>query len=363
MPPPAEIAAALRGNHRYASRLLFLSADLETVLHEVPGRLLDGSVEMQRGREVRRSARVTLLDDGTLYAPLSPASLVWPNRPVRIERGVYVGTAPTYVPLITGLLDEPSVSEREGKVGFTVWSRLRLADQQFTEPVVFEAETRLRAVIRRICELAGMGTADTLYDLEDGGTTLGAIRVVVEADNMLRTAHELAFAHGLELYDDGLGRTVLRSHIDPATVAVAWDFAPGALSTLNELERTLQGRPVYNRARVRSLAPDGYPLYAEAVVTNPQDPMFWTPATDRPGPLRVIEESLSQFALNAVARALLIEGALADEVGQGSSSPLPGLEAGEVVTQAGVRARLDSVTHPLRGGSTTFGWTSARSLV
>lgn len=360
------------GNYTLAVRALVMAPDLVTVLHEVPGALLDGSVSGDRKREVFRTASVSLAnDDAGTYSPTSSSAWVWPHRLWRLERGAYVDGVAQYVSLITGLLDEPRQGEGDAEISFTLWSRLRLADQQFSVPVAFLAATRLRDVIRRVCELAGLGTDAALYDLDDGGRVLGADRSADVADNMLALMNELCVAHALELYDDGLGRTVLRPFVDPSTVASSRTFAPGVTSTLTGLERTLRATQVYNRVVVVSIQPDGYPIEAEARDLNPLSPTYnppngTGPIGDRPRRI-VLREALSQGTLNAVALRLLIEGALFDEAIAASAIPLPGVEARQVVRFEGAGVAdaflLDAVTMPLRAGEMTMTTRRVRSLI
>jgi hypothetical protein len=358
---PTTLADALRGGHTYATRVTFRNADL-TRLFEVDTALVEGSVQSDRKRHVRFTGSLSLVNELGLFTPASPASFVWPGRVVRIERGALLGNTAQLAPLMTGLIGSPSVT-REGTVTFDLRGRLDLADQQFSDAIVFGARTRLRDMVRALCELAGMGTADELYVLDDGQAVLNADRGFDASENMLRAMVELVEAFGLELYDDALGRVVLRPFPDPAETDPAWDFGPGVLTALTDLERTLQGRRVYNRVRARSIAPDGYPRYAEARDTNPLSPTYWTPDYDRPSPLVEVAESLGQADLLAYVRRLLIEGATTDEVGRGQAYPIPLVAAGDVVTADGQRVLLDTVTMPLRGGEMAFEYRTARSLV
>lgn len=367
----AALLAVLLQSHRPAVRLSFLT-DLDTVLHEVPSRLLSGSVSIDRTRSVPRSAQVQIVDDDGLYLPVDSSSLVWPHRLVRVERGAYVGTQPQYVPLITGLLDDVDTSESGGSVGFAVWSRLRLADQQFSAPVSFNAGTRLADVVRSVCESAGLGADDDWYDLDDGGATLTAVRTFDVQENMLRALGELALAHGCGLGDDGLGRTTLSPFPDLATAPSVLSFAAGQYSLLTSLGRRLRATgTVYNRAIVVGVAPDRYPIRAEARDLNPLSPTYNPedgsgPIGDRPAPPYVSADIHTQGQANAVALRLLYEGALLEEVLDARAIPVPGLEC-DVVTFTGTNVDdtylLDSVSFPLGEGDMGMTVRKLRSLI
>jgi hypothetical protein len=368
---PLTLSEALRRHHTPVVRLTFLQADLETVTHEVEARALAGSVDMDRARNTHRSAQVQLANDSGLYTPASSESLVWPNRLVRIERGAVIGTTPQYAELITGVLDGWSIKEHSGVTAFTVWSRLHLADQQFPIPITFQPGVSIEAVIRELGEVAGLGISDSLYVLDGGGQTLADARTYDTDDNILTAMVKLAFDSGLDLYDDGHGRTVLRPFPDPATAPIRWEFEPGQFSVLVEAERSGQALAVYNRAVVVGASADRYPIRAEARVTNPTDPLYNPedgsgPVGDRPRPPYVSSDITTQSAANAVAARLLVEGALYDERVAGAAVPIPLLRDRDVVrfTAAGTADRylLDKVTIPLGKGQMQLSSRRIRTL-
>ena len=88
------LADTLTGSHTAVVRALFLASDLDTVIHEVPGTLLGGSVSMDRKREITRQASVELVNTAGVYSAISSSSLVWPGRFVRLERGALVNGVP-----------------------------------------------------------------------------------------------------------------------------------------------------------------------------------------------------------------------------------------------------------------------------
>jgi hypothetical protein len=263
-------------------RVLFLDAPLGEVLEEVSVRTLVGSVSMDRTRDVERQATLTLANQDGRYTPASAESLVWPGRIVRVERGLLIDGIPEYVPLITGVLSAPSQAYAASSVSFTVWSRLRRLDRQFPAPLSFDAGTSVGTVVRTICELAGLGTDDALYDLDDGGTSVPVVRSFDVSDNMLRAVRQYCADQGLDgPYDVGTGVITLRPFRDPSTADVEWEFGPGQYKALLAAQWSLEERTpvVFNRQDVVGVAPDRYPVYGSARDLNPSSPTYPRPPT------------------------------------------------------------------------------------
>jgi hypothetical protein len=360
---PLTLAEALKRHHTPVARVTFLGLHLDDVLHVVTD-ALDGSVSSERGRNINRSGQLALPNVDGLLTP--QAGLVAANRLVRIERGVLIGDVPQYSELLTGVLDEWSIKEGSAEVSFTVWSRLHLAARDFSEPFTVAAGVPLDEAVRMIAELAGLGLSDELYELDSGGATLATARTF-DQGSMLDAMIALAFEHGLDLYDDGHGRMVMHPFVDPATADVAWEFAPGELSTL--LDATRSGRAVqaFNRAVVIGK----WPIRAEARVTNPDDPLYNPedgsgPLGDRPRTFRYPDID-DQAAATAVAHHLLREGALYEEAIQLGAVAIPLLGSRDVVriSAAGADDRylLDQLSIPLLKGAMSLSTRRVRSLL
>jgi hypothetical protein len=378
-PGPTTLADVLRGSHTPVARLLFLEADLDTVIHAVDAVrdgdnrwLLAGSVQMDRTADVHRTATASLINKTGLYSPIDGTSLVWPNRIIRIERGAMVGDTPQYEPLITGLLDNWKVDASSGVVGFSVWSRLHQADQQFSDPVTYAAGMSVGDAIRDMAERAGMGTTDAFYAFDDGGLSLPTPRSYDTSDNMLKSMVKLAFDNGLDLYDDGLGVIVLLPFVDPMLADIAWEFVPGPGSVLTDLNRSGQATTVYNRAVVVGVGPDGYPIRAEARVLNPDDPLYnpvdgTGPLGDKPRPTYTTYDVTGQQALNDLAFRLLVEGALYQEAIAANANPIPLVKDRNVVRFAGAgaddRYLLDKVTIGVGPGAMGMSTRKVRGLL
>jgi hypothetical protein len=363
----------LSGSYTLALRALVLSGDLTDVLDEVPQDVLDGSVSTDRTRELRHMGGVTLDNSSGAYTPTGPSSLTWPWRVWRLERGAYVDGTPQYVPLMTGLLNEPALGVRSKALPFTLASRLTLANQQFSGPLVWLVGTRVEDVVRQVLELAGLGTLDALYTLDDGGQSLQAQRAVDVQDNMLQFVSDLAKDNALELYDNALGVVVLAPWRDPSTTLASWTFDATRDAVTLDLTRTLRAQEqVYNRAIVVGVGPDHYPVEAQARDLNPLSPTYNPvdgsgPVGDRPRPRYVSTDIHDQATANDVALRLLYEGALYEEAISAPAVPVPGVEAGQVAQLVGAGANstylLDTVSMPLRGGDMQLTSKAVRSLI
>jgi hypothetical protein len=379
-PMPQSLEAVLRSHHTPVARLLFMGSDLETILHAVeaaPGGdnqwLLSGNVSMERARNIHRQASVSLVNQTGQYSPVDAASLVWPNRLVRIERGARIVGVAQYSALITGVIDDWTVDGESGEVKFSVWSRLHLADQQFSIPTTYPTGLPVAVAIRAIAELGGLGTTDALYDLHDGGLTLPEPRVYDMDDNILASMIRLAFDNGLDLYDDGAGVLVMHPFVDPSTTMTdAWHFRTGADATMTAIERRGRAGILYNRAVVVSIGGDRYPIRAEARVLNPVDPLYnpvdgTGPVGDRPRPIYTTSDATGQQAANDLATRLLIEGALYEESIAAAAVPIPILGDRDVVrfTAAGTDDRylLDSIDIPIGPGTMRMTTRRVRSLI
>lgn len=363
------LADTLAKSHAPLIRVSFMEPDLSSSLHVVPDGIVSGNVNMDRKREIRCQAQITLANEDGIYTPLSAASLLWPGKVVKVERGALVEGLPDYRTLITGLVSKPSTTYGSSTVGFTLWSRLRLMDRQFSVPVTFNAGTSLGDIIREICELGGLGTDDALYDIDYGFRSIGVPRTFAVTDNMLHALIDFCFDNGLDgPYDTGAGVITVRPFAEPSVDDSVWTFEPGQFSLLTDLSWSLEERApvVFNRQDVIARAPDRYPILETAKVTNPSDPLYWTPDFDiraRPYETYDIHDRATAYA---VAQRLLSEQALADVPIRAKAIPIPTLTDRDIVHFAAgdldQTARIDSLTIPLGPGQMDISAHGVRTL-
>lgn len=368
---PGTLADVLLGPHTPVARLTFLDDDLVTALYTVSStetdnddrRLLDGSVSGDRARDSHLSGSVSVA--GEAFLPRAASSLVWPERPVLLERGAIVGQTPIYEPLMLGLIEDPTESEGDLRINFAVRDRLTLLSKPFPEAVTFPTGMRGRDLVRSVFELGGFGTSDALYHLDDNGITLVAPQTYDWSD-MLVAVIRFAFDIGCDLWDEHDGAH-MEPFVDPSTREPAWKFAPGRASVLTSLTVTRRAQAAYNRQLVGGTGVDGYPIWGEAKVTNPADPLFWTEDNDRPAQVEVITGIVAtQQMVNAVAWRLLIQRSYYFEEVIAEVAPIPLVKDRRVVHFAGAgvndRYLVDTFNINLGLGTMRLSSRKARSL-
>jgi hypothetical protein len=272
---PLTVEEAIRAGHTRHSRMLLLDgSDLQPTALFPDAVLLDYNVSLSRERHIRRQASGSVLNADLAFTPVGPSAPLWSGRLVRIETGVELDQSVEYRALATLILDGVAASTDSASVSFSGSSRLKLLEVEFPEPLSFDAGTRLRDVVRTCCALVGLGTADALYDLDDGGAELAALLAFTTQDQMLSTLVDVCSAHALDLADDAEGRVWMRP-LPTVPGTPVWDFSPGTGSTVTAIEARYTGPVrIYNRTIVRGVGPDLEPIEAEARNLNPLSPTY-----------------------------------------------------------------------------------------
>lgn len=344
---------ALKGSHTPIARLEFLGADLNSVLYTVEAQFLNGSVTTDRTSDTYSSGSIEVVNDnGSLAVDL--AGYIWPDRPVRVSRGAIVDGAPILVPLITGIVTEPKDGMATGSVGFSIASRFTLAQRQFPVMTTIAAGTTGKAAIRALLELGGFGTADTLYDLDDGGYIVPVDRTFATNDEILGSAIKWSFDMTCDLWPTGAGVAKMRPANALEQLVVAWDFADENEATLVNLGHSIHSARRYNRQTVTGRGPDGYDVSATAVISNPADPLFWSESFDLPAPDYFSADLADTTSCVAVAERLLFENATYEEAIEADTIPIPLVSAGDLVSFSGAGYAdsylLDSASIPVYKG-------------
>lgn len=374
-PVSAGFAAALRaGSHHAVSRVSVLRADLSTelVLTGEAGIAVGGAVSTDRAR--RRTMTLELVDETATWSPAAATDALFPNRLVRLERGVMVGGEAELVSLGVFLVDRPTTAV--GPAGATIrvagQDRLKLAVRSaFTVPTRYEEGMAVADVVRAIAGAAGMG--DTLYRLADGGAALGADRTYEVGYPRLDALRGLATDFALDLFVDADGYLVLQAAAtDAALPAPVWTFAPGEEALMLGVTKDLNDDRLYNHTLVSGEAANLPPVRGEARDLNPASPAYNPP--DGTGP---IGDRLYTYAsamirseeqAQAVADALLLDVALVEEAITLPAIAHPALEAGDVVSIAEPTARIaddyliETLSVPLGTGEMTLTTGRVRSL-
>jgi hypothetical protein len=371
----AAFTAAVRQSHERVSRVTLLDTEL-TVLGEltgVGGVSLEASVTMDAAR--RRSFSMTVADPDGIWTPAGPTDALFPNRLLRLERGIMIGGSPELVSLGVFLIDRPqtNVTAAGSVVTVTGQDRVKLAlKSRFTVPTTFEAGRPIAEVVQAIAQVAGMGL--TLYRLNDGGKVLAADRTFQTDADRWPSLVALAADYALEAYVDADGYLVLAPAITEATIpAASWVFERGADAVMLGITKDLTDDRLYNHVRISGESSDLPPVAAEARDLNPASPAYNPP--DGSGPIgdRLLSEtspgirSVEQAA--DVAAVRLPQIALIEEALSIPSVVHPALEVGDAVVVDEPQSRtqdtylLDTVMMPLGGGPMTVTARKLRSLV
>lgn len=374
-PHSATFANAIRRSHRRAARATILDATL-TPLIDLTGSesvTLEGSVMQDRGRETRRTCSLELANASGAWTPTDQYGALYWNKPIKLERGVYVGGMVEYVSLGVFLIDRPTVDvDTEGNVlRITGRDRFKLAEKsKFTVPYSVIAGTRIRDVIRALAEAAGMGTLDRLYALDDSGKALVAGRSWEQGEMRLRGMLDVAASYSLELYMDAEGRLAMRPELaDPLTLPTVYEFEPNEVSIMLGLSKSWSDERLYNHVLVTGEGAGLPTVYkGEAMDLNPASPGYIYGGIGD----RMYEYVSSMIGSNAqaqeVANALLPRVALIEEELSLPSIVHPALETGDVI---GVREdtsntsggyRIDRLSIPLGEGEMTIGARRVRAL-
>lgn len=341
---------------------MLLNADLSVA--EILSETIDGQVTTDADR--RRTCTLTLENSDGRWSPDSAADAFFPNRLIRVDRGIYVNGSPEYVSLGIFLVDKPSVVVAGAGATLRVQGQDRLkliAKSSFTKPVRYESGTHVGDVIRAIATDAGMGS--TLYRIDDDGKTLGADRYYEIGSSRPDAIADLATSFHLDVFVDADGYLVVQAGLTDETVpAPVWAFERGSDAIMLGITRDLDDDRLYNHTLVSGEASDQSPISAEARDLNPASPSY--NPVDGSGPigdrLYTFTSAMIRSSDQAqeVADGLLFSTALIVEAISLPSVAHPAIEAGDVVTvnervsRAAADYLIESVTMPLGRGPMTI---------
>jgi hypothetical protein len=379
-PVSAAFTAALPRRHWRTARVSWVSLDLATGtmthLGELTGEegvVTDGDVVIDRTRVVRRTGNLSIADDAEgLLTPEAYGDPLYLFSMLHLERGLVIDGVPEYVSLGYFVVDQPASNfgPRSGRHRVALSDRFSMtAEARLTSPLVFIDSTRVQTAIRVLAELSGLGTAETLYDLDDGGYTLGMIRAFEIGDLIPDLMVSLASDFGLDLYMNAQSVLTLEPFPDPNLLPTSYSFVEGDDAIVTEINRELSARGWYNVAIVIGEAPDlRESVVGISEVTDPSSPSHSSKIGVRVRPVRVSAQVRTQAQATAVADVDLYESALEEARIELRFVTHPGLEAGDVVEATYPRARLadrfilDVVRHPLYRGTSSFETRRLRSL-
>jgi hypothetical protein len=349
------LETTLRDSHRPVSRLVTLTAGGIVRSTYAPVRIiLDGTVEVDRTREIRRSLRLRLVDeDGTLAPGLADDEFA-PGQRLRVDRGAVIDGTEVYVTLGTFVIGSFEV-DLAGSLTLSGDDPAVSLQQDFGEIVTVGAGLAASDALRLLWEpVLGDGSG---WDLDAEAGRLGASRTFGEDEERLTATLDLMADNGLEAYMDRTGTPVLRLVPDPLAAVPARTYEQSAgVALATAITRRGDWMPV-NRQVVIGDQPSGELVRGEALITDLSHP--WHP--DRIGlrsaPVHRSAAVGTQYQANSLAAILLRERTLWRDAVEWSGIPDPTLDVDDVVrfidAQTGTDAlyRVDRISLPVAMGT------------
>ena len=262
-------AAMLRSSHQVQYRATAITAVQGSV--ELPV-LTAGDVKTDAGSQVRRSGSATFADPRLfpedVYEALSPI-----GSELFLEYGISVPGGVEWVPLMTGPIQKVGAKSPPDAITVDVAGRSRrIAEDRFPAPTqTIDGATIVSEITRLITET--MPTAVVLD--QTNGNTQVAPQLDMDAERWRDGIEKLAAAASLEVFDDPLGRFVLRP-VPTLNDPPVWDVDQGEGGVLISADLELTREQVYNGVVARGQRSDGTPsVYAMVVDDDASSPTRW----------------------------------------------------------------------------------------
>ena len=363
----------LRDSHQRVSRVSVLDDNFNPlpglVFTGEDGYALEGSVNQDTSRHVRRTFTATLANPKGIWTPQDEDSPFYWSRLIKLERGMRSGGVDYYAPLGVFQIDSPEVDARGETLVLSGSDRIdRATSSEFTLPTTYAAGTRVGTVIRDILEDGGVGTAQ--WSVDDDGKTLGAARSYEVGDERLQAAMTLGTSFSLDVFADPNGWVRVRPKIDPKDMPVTWTFRAGVDATHLGLSKRWSRDRFYNHVLVTNdTSNTDVPLIrSEAMITDPTNPLRVSgPMGDRL--YKYVSAMITtQAQADQTAATLLWEHALIEEEITLEHVPNPSLEVDDAVRIEDVTTRTNdtyairSLDLPIAGGAATLNVKKVRNL-
>lgn len=323
--------------------------------------VVDGSVDIDETRQVRRTLSLTIESEGHNIDNLIPrikTDLLHPasGHELRVERGIdYQDGTVEWVPLGVFRLTKPVVSEKTKSSGdVSIEIKVNGMDRSawisrisWETPYIIKAGTDLRTAVITAIE-SRVGANVLKYRMPNtaiGPNPITVQKIVwglttVNANDPWKDIFNLVAAHGYELFFDVRGVLVMKTVLGSETTLIpnAAHFEEGPTCTVTNLEMTLDETQEYNGVIViaRGKGRKVKPVRAEVWDDDPNSPtwylgswgkvpyVFVTHAFPIPGQsnasavaqgrlvgrshLQRLLQSMNQITLMAVPNAMLQEG-------------------------------------------------------
>lgn len=353
-----EFMQAARFGGTIVTRVVLLNDSMEDV-DEITGEdgfVVDGSVVMDRTRKgARRTCDLSLSNPGGMWTPRSYRDRLWMAKRFRVETGFQLPSGRLELwPLGVYLIDRPelSLTEADSNLRVQAQDRWKLGSKvKFRRSTHMDVGRRIDSVVYELGALAGYGTEEELYRLDDGGAVL-QVEFSWEIGASIPDAMlQIAQVYGLDLFMDRESVLVLRPVAAAdgdlafaATTDSLVTLTPGDDSLLVGITKSLSDELLYNATMVEGASSNRSPAVAEARDMNPLSPAYNPPPGTDPnwpngGPLgdrllpplrsaRVLDEAQAQ----TLANVLLLENTMIEVAYALTIAPLAFLEPYDTVT-------------------------------
>lgn len=240
--------------------------------------IVDGNVDVDVTRQVRRTFTATLLNPDGRYSPGSDwAGLFYVNRIVQLHRGLDYGDSTELVPIGTFMIDHADVNAERGMSvvvlsGSDLWKKLLKAE--FSAPASWAAGTNVNTVIKAIADGAGI-TAYNLDPLSERATAakqLSAAFSVERGDNRGEAVRTLADSFGIDAYLDPRGVFTTQDFNTPSDSAVVWEYVAASSNNLLAAQSAFTDEKLYNAVLVIGTADKDNVVVSYRRNTDPSSP-------------------------------------------------------------------------------------------
>lgn len=237
----------------------------------------DGSVSMDAGREISRTATLTLTPTLDMTATQVYELVSSPGVELIIRRGLIVDGQPEYVPLGVFSTDRAAINlESTGSVSWTGSDRSKkIGRNRFVDPYQIAASTSLATAG---ADLLRSRLNDVSTNFSNVSETV-RVNVLFEAganSNPWKNAEQLFSNYGYQLRFDGLGTATAIEVPDPALSPSVFDFGTGETSLIlsGDSETTLEN--VYNGVIASAEGTEvATPVRAVVWDTDPTSPTYY----------------------------------------------------------------------------------------
>lgn len=249
--------------------------------------IIDGNVDVDVTRQVRRTFTATMLNPDGRYSPGSDwAGMFYVNRIIRLYRGLDYGDEAELVPIGTFMIDHVDVNAERGMSalvlsGSDLWKKL--IKSEFSNPASWAAGTPINTAIKAIADAAGITSynLDPLSERAAAGKQFSTTFSVERGDNRGDAVRAIADAYGIDAYLDPLGVFTTQDFNTPSDGAVVWEYIAETSNNLLTAQSAFTDEKLYNSVLVLGTADHENVIVSYRANQDPSSPTNTTRLGDR----------------------------------------------------------------------------------